>query len=244
MRRIIFFILLSIIICFIEGCSSGYKIKPLSFKIPSAYNNAVNAAGADIGARAFADPDEAKEAFGFDIRAAGMLPVQVVFDNLGSHTLEINGRQSFLEDKKGNVWPVLSRKIAYERAAKYSETKQIVKEGVSKGLWGAAAGTIIGAAIGIVTGDNVGEAAGKGAAIGAAAGATLGGTGAYVKAGDARKSIINDLQEKSLQNNIIEPKTIAHGFLFFPGEAESAGHLRLQLIETDTGNVHVLRFGF
>lgn len=241
MRRII---LLSIIICFTGGCSSGYKIKPLSFKMPSAYNNTVNVGGAQIGARAFVDPDEAKDAFGFDIRDAGMLPVQVVFDNLGSHTFEINGQQSFLEDNAGNIWPILSRKIAYERAAKYSEAKHIVKEGVSKGLWGAAAGTIIGAAIGIVTGDNVGTAAGKGAAIGAAAGATLGGTGGYLEAGDARKSITSDLQEKSLQNNVIEPKTIAHGFLFFPGEAESAGQLRLQLIETDTGNVHILRFSF
>jgi hypothetical protein len=33
---------------------------------------------------------------------------------------------------------------------------------------------------------------------------------------------------------------MAHGFLFFPGEATSAKRLRLQLREVDTGAVHVV----
>lgn len=232
-----FFILIS------AGCSTSYKAKPLPFKSPASYENVVNIGGADIVAMAFIDRKETTEAFGFDILGAGMLPVQIVFDNQGPHSLEIVGHQTFLEDKKGNLWPVLSSKTAYERATKYAQTEQIFKKGAYSGFLGAAAGTLIGAAIGIVAGDNVGEAVGKGAAVGAAAGATLGGVEGYTS-DEARRSITGDLREKSLQNRAIEPKDLAHGFIFFPAEATSAKQLRLQIQEKDTGKVHVLTIIF
>jgi len=225
------------------GCTTGYKAKPLSFKTPAAFDNAVSIGDTQIGAKAYVDPAETKKAFGFDIHGAGMLPVQVVFDNQGSHPLEIKGDQTFLEDKEGNLWPILSNKIAYERAAKYAETKQMFKEGVSKGLLGAAAGSIIGAAVGIVTGEGVAASAGKGAALGAAAGSVAGAAGTY-GSGEARRGIISDLNEKSLQNRAIGPKSLAYGFLFFPGEARSAQKLRLQLIEVDSGEVHNVNLNF
>ena len=226
-----------------SGCTTAYKIKPLPFKTPSAFPNMVNFDGSQIAAKAFVDPQETKDAFGFDILGAGMLPVEVVFDNQGSHPLEIVAHQTFLEDGKGNLWPVLSNKIAYERATKYAETKKIFKEGAYSGFLGAAAGTLIGGAIGIISGSNVGNAVGKGAALGAAAGATLGGAKAY-GSNDARREIISDLREKSLENKPVEPKNLAYGFLFFPGEAKSAKNLRLQIRETDTGKVHVLNLKF
>jgi hypothetical protein len=40
----------------------------------------------------------------------------------------------------------------------------------------------------------------------------------------------------------VEPRSIAYGFLFFPGEATSAKQLRLQVRETDTGVVQVVTF--
>ncbi|MBU3947649.1 MAG: hypothetical protein KJ826_05455 [Proteobacteria bacterium] len=233
------FVVLLCIVMMFAGCSS-YKVKPLPFKAPASLNNAVNIAGADIAARAFTDPKETKETFGFDIFGAGMLPVQVVFDNQGSHALEVVGNQTFLEDKKGNLWPILSKDIAYERATRYAKTKEVFKEGAYKGFLGAAAGAVIGAAIGIVSGENVASAAGKGAAIGAAAGATIGGAIGY-GSNDAIKSITNDLREKSLQTSAVLPKSLAHGILFFPGEAVSAKQLRLQIKETDTGEVHVIK---
>lgn len=230
---------LIIAIIFSAGCSPTYKATPVSFKTPSSYLNAVNIAGAQVAAKAYSDAAEAKKAFGFDVRGAGMLPVQVVFDNQGPHSLEINSQQTFLEDNQGNLWPILSSKLAQERATKYAKTKQILKGGASKSLWGAAAGSVIGAAVGIVTDENVGSSTGKGAAVGAAAGAVLGGLGGYAS-DDIRRSIISDLRQKSLQNKAVKPKSIAHGFLFFPGEAPSAKRLRLQLIEKDTNNVHVI----
>ena len=224
------------------GCATSYKATPLPFKAPSAYSNAVVVAQAQVGARAYDDPEEAKTAFGFDIRGAGMLPVQVVFDNLGDHFLEIDGTQSFIEDDTGNLWPILSTSIAYDRATKYAQTQKIFKEGAYSGFLGAAAGSIIGAAVGIVSGDNVGELIGKGAAVGAAAGATIGGAQGYASSESARRQIVNDLQEKTLQNKAILPQSLAHGILFFPGEAKSVRKLRLKIIETDTGKIHVVTF--
>jgi len=232
-----------IFLIFSIACSTGYKAKPLPFKAPAAYPNATEAAGAIVGAQAYVDPKEAKEAFGFDIREAGMLPVQVVFDNQGSHSLNINASQTFLEDDEGNIWPILTSEIAYKRATKYAQTKQVFKEGAYHGFLGAAAGAVIGAAVGIVSGDNVAEAAGKGAAVGAAAGATLGGTKGYIS-DDAKRAVINDLRRKSLQSKAVDPKSLTFGFLFFPGEAPSAKQLRLQLIEEDTGKIHILKLNF
>jgi hypothetical protein len=225
---------------FVAACATAYKAQPLPFRAPSSYANAVEVGGTTVAAEAFADPKKAKEAFGFDVRGAGMLPVEVVFDNEGAHSFKIDDRQTFLEDEKGNLWPILDEKTAYDRATKYAQTKEIVKEGAYSGLLGAAAGAIIGSAIGIVSGGKVGETLGRGAAAGAAVGATLGGVKGYSQADEARRTIINDLNKKSLENKPI-PRGLAYGFLFFPGEAQSAKLLRLQLVETDTGKVYVLR---
>jgi hypothetical protein len=232
-----------VLVCYFVGCSTAYKARPLPFKAPNAYPNNTEVAGALLGARAFVDPKEAKEAFGFDIRGAGMLPVQVVFDNQGPHPLEINGLQTFLEDKEGNLWPILSSEMAYERATKYAQTKEIVKEGAYGALLGGAAGAVIGAAVGIVTGDNVAASAGKGAAAGAAAGGTIGGVKG-LSSDDACRAVIDDLQQKSLQSKAIEPKCISYGFLFFPGEAQSARQLRLQIREDDSDLTHIRLLDF
>ena len=227
----------------IMGCTTAYKAKPLPFKTPSAYNNMVQAGGIQVGAQAFVDTTVAQKAFGFDVRGAGMLPVQLVFDNQGRNSMEINPAQTFLEDHQGNLWPILTDKFAYERATKYAQTQQMFKEGAYKGFLGAAAGTIIGAAVGIVSGEDVARTAGEGAAIGAAAGSVLGGASGYAS-NDARSSIVRDLKDKSLESQAITPGNLSHGIIFFPGEASTAKQLRLQLKEKETGKVHTLFLKF
>jgi hypothetical protein len=162
-----------------------------------------------------------------------MLPVQVVFDNRAPHALEINAAQTFLTAAERNLWPILARETAYERATKYAETKQIFGQGAYGGFLGATAGGVIGAAIGIVSGKNVAAAA-------VALGATIGGASSHNSAEEVRWAIIDDLQAKSLQQKAIAPQTLAYGMLFFPGEARSATQLRLQVKAVDTGAVHVL----
>ena len=135
MKRWIYVFSLLLAVIWITGCSTAYEAKPLSFRMPSAYNNAVNVGGAQIAAKAYANPDEAKQIFGFDVLGAGMLPVQVIFDNQGPHELEVIGHQSFLEDQAGNLWPILTTRTANERATKYAQTRKLFKEGRRKVFW-------------------------------------------------------------------------------------------------------------
>ena len=237
------FIYIFLLAFMLTACSTAYKAQPLPFKDPGSFPNAQNALGAVVAARAYVDAKEASSAFGFNIREAGMLPVQIIFDNQGSNTIEIDPSQTFLEDNENNIWPILEKNFAYERATKYAQTKKIFKEGAYSAFLGATAGALIGAAVGIVSGDDVATAAGKGAAAGAAAGGVMGGAGAY-SANDANKAITNDLQQKSLEASSIEPGSLAHGFILFPGEAKSAKQLRLKIIDADTGSSYTLFFNF
>jgi hypothetical protein len=219
---------------FILISCAPYSQQVVPFKMPAAFSNMTQVAGMQIGAMAYTDPNEAQNAFGFDIRGAGLLPVQVVIDHKGTSAVEINPAQTFLVDRQNNLWPVLDKRLAYERVARYSEMAEVGAGAVKHGFLGATAGALIGAAIGIVTGRHVGEAAARGAAVGAAAGATTGGAAAY-GAARANQDIAHDLRTKSLESRPIQPMEIAHGFIFFPGEASSAKELRLQLKEVGSG---------
>jgi uncharacterized protein YcfJ len=146
-----------------------------------------------------------------------------------------------LEDKEGNLWPILSKDIAYDRATKYAQTKEIFKSGAYQGFLGAVAGAAIGAAVGIVSGRNLGESVGKGAVIGGVGGGVLGGSSTYAEGADeARHAIVNDLQQKALKLQSLEPKNLSYGFIFFPGEAKSVKQLRMQILEKDTGKTFTL----
>ena len=220
------------------SCATAYQSKPLPFKQPEAYANATTVAGIRIGAQAYDDPRTAADTFGFDVIGAGMLPVMVVIDNQGGQAVQIQAEQSFLEDATGNLWPVLSRKAAQERATQFSKTREVFKEGAYAGFLGAAAGGLVGAAIGIVSGDNVAAAAGKGAAVGAAAGAVLGGAKGYGQDQDG-KDVQADMRARSIENMAIAPGTLAHGLLFFPAEAGQARQLRLQIRSGNVYTVHM-----
>jgi len=196
--------------------------------------NVQKVGGAMVAAEQYADKAAAKAAFGFDIRGAGLMPVQVMIDNHGPQRFEIVADQTFLVDASGAYWNLLDRKTAYQRVESSSEYGTITKGAAEKGMWGAAAGALAGAAIGILGGSNVAEAAGMGAAAGAAAGSIYGGANAG-SSGEAGRQIARDLAGKDLENRIIEPGNLGRGFLFFPGEAPSARQLRLQLRDVTTG---------
>lgn len=213
-----------------------YKSQEVAFRPPDQIANVQTVGSAKVAAEQYADKSAAKAQFGFDIRGAGLLPVQVVIDNPGPQRFEVVPEQTFLIDAAGGYWNLLDRKTAYQRVESSSEYGSIVKGGAKSGMWGAAAGALAGAAIGILSGQNVGEAAGKGAAVGAAGGAIYGGAreGASDEPG---RQIARDLANKDLESRIIEPGNLARGFLFFPGEAPSAGQLRLQLRDVTSGQI-------
>ncbi len=244
MKKKLILTVMTPLLLFLASCGTSYVAKPLPFKMPEAYHNAQETAGAVIGARAYVDVKEAKENFGFNIRDAGMLPVEIVIDNRGPHPLEINASQTFLEDQEGNLWPILAKNIAYDRATKYVQTKETFKGGAYQGFLGAVAGAAIGAAIGILSGHDIGSSTAKGAVVGGVGGGVIGGSQAYSEADEARHVVIEDLHQKSLQAKIIEPKNLSFGFMFFPGEAKTAKLLRLQVVEKDTGKSSVIYLNF
>ena len=229
-------------VAFLAACTS-YEQRVVPFKMPAAYPNATTVADATIAARAFDASEDAAAAFGFDIRGAGILPVQVIFDNKGKHPLEILSDKTLLVDAENNLWPVLDERMAYDRISKKTELGKVAPEAAKGGLLAGAAGAVIGAAIGIVAGRNVAAAAGKGAAIGAAAGATMGGVKGMTDS-EVQYQIREDLQRRALEKRAVAPHEVAHGFIFFPGEANGARELRISIRATDTKQVYPLIMRF
>jgi hypothetical protein len=230
---------IALLLLFPLAACTPYRSQEVSFRHPSAYPGVKNVAGAQIAAEGYGDKSAASKAFGFDIRGVGILPVQVVLDNVGTHPLSIVPEQTFLVDQEGNLWNLLDRRTAYERVEKSTEYSRIAGGAGRRSILGAAGGALVGAALGVLTGENVGTAATKGAAIGGAGGAVLGGIEAGTST-DAGRQISRDLASKELENRTIPPGSLARGFLFFPGEAPSAGQLRLQVREGDSGQLHTI----
>ena len=224
------------LVLMLSGCA-GYQSQYVSFKPPEQYANHHEVSGVSLGCEAYSSKRAARKAFGFDIRGAGLLPVQLVLDNKSGQSLEIDGSQSFLVDAAGSLWPVVTNSVAFERMEKSTQLASFFGGGAGKGaLIGAAAGGILATALGIVSGNSVAAYLGKGAAMGGAAGAVIGGT----SEGGSRERevhISDDLREKGLEGKVIPDQYLAHGFLFFPGEARSAKELRLLWRERESGQL-------
>ena len=223
--------LLSLTFLLLSACAGGYKSQEIPFKPPAAYTSMKVVAGAQIAAQAYADRSEANKMFGFDIRNAGVLPVQVIIDNAGEEALEINPKQTFLVDASGNYWDLLDNRTAYRRVSESTEYGNVSDKAGKNAFWGALGGAVVGGAIAIVSGNNVGEGLGKGAVVGGA-------LGTVTSEKDYQRS--RDLGTKSLDNRPIRPGELGRGFLFFPGEAPSATQLRLQLEAIRTGKLYTL----
>jgi hypothetical protein len=235
-------LLVPLTVVWLSACTT-YERQVVPFKMPAAYPNATAVADATLAAKAYDNKEEATAAFGFDIRGAGILPVQVIFDNTGNHPLEIMTDRTLLVDEENNLWPILDERLAYDRLSKTTELGKVVPEAAKGGLLAGAAGAVIGAAIGIVTGTNVAAAAGKGAAVGAAAGITMGGAKGLGES-DVRQQIQEDLRNRSLEKRAIAPHEVAHGFIFYPGEAKKPKELRISIRTVDTKHVYPLILKF
>jgi hypothetical protein len=241
MKARILLVLASVL--FLLFACTTYKTQFVGFRPASEYPNSEIVGGVIIGAEAFAEQATAKEAFGFDIKKAGLLPVQVVMDNRSGGGVEVIGDQTFLVDNNNRYWNLIPNWAAVKRVTDATETGAILG-GAGKGAaWGAATGAVLGAAFGILVGENVAEAAGKGAAVGGAGGAVYGGS----KEGtgiERQRTIADDIRDKGLEGKLIPVQSLANGFLFFPAEAQSAKELRLQIRDVRSGVVHSLFMAF
>lgn len=227
----------------LSGCTA-YKTQYAGFRPPSGYPNYRVVDGVLIGGEAYAESDDAEKAFGFDIKGAGLLPVQVVMENKSGRTLELVSSQIFLMDKDNRYWKIIPTGEAISRLETSTELAAFMGAGAAKGaILGAVAGTVLGAAVGIVAGRSVGEAIGKGAVIGAAGGAIIGGAKEGTS-GEREYRITEDIRSKSLEGKVIPDQYLADGFLFFPAEAESARELRLQYQEKESGVLRTVTLPF
>ena len=235
------FLLSLLMLLALLSCAS-YRSQEVPFRPPDAQSSR-QVVGATLSATAYADKEAAGAVFGFDIRDAGVLPVQLVVDNGGEKQLRVVEDQTFLIDAQGNYWKLLEGSKAYARIEESSEYGRLMKKSGRGGMLGAGAGALAGAALGILTGENVGTATLKGAAVGGAGGAIVGG-GQDMGSGDSASEIASDLRSKGLHGKTFDPGSLMSGFLFFPGEAQSASFLRLQLKEAGTGTIHNLTLPF
>ena len=237
------FILVLFVLLFGLFSCATYKTQYTGFRPPADYGNSSTVAGVTVGAEAYADQTAAREAFGFDIKKAGLLPVQVVMDNRGQEIFTVVGDQTFLVDAGNRYWNLITNAVAVDRVAKATESGAILA-GAGKGAgWGAAGGAVLGAAFGILTGENVLETAGKGAAVGAAGGAVYGGTQGGTDPG-RKRTVAEDIRDKGLEGKTIPGQSMANGFLFFPAEAQTARELRLQIRNLQSGEIHSLILAF
>lgn len=236
-------ICLLIIAAHLSACAT-YETKSVSFKPPQAYSNYQDVTGLKVGAEAFADKKRADTAFGFDIQGAGVLPVQIVLDNKSGQGVEVVSGQTFLVDKSGGYWKILTNHQAVTRVQKATEGGAVAT-GAGKGAaFGALAGAVLGLAVGIVSGHNAGEAVVKGGVLGGAGGAVIGGAG---RAGDNReqeRDIAESMREKGVEGKIIPSESLASGFIFFPAEAATASELRLQVVFRESGAIQTLHLKF
>ena len=215
----------------LSACSTyGDKVAPIP--LPSEQTGGLEVNGVGLYAEAYLEPDAAKNAFGFDIRGAGVVPVRFVLDNQSKGDIEIRGDQTFLIDANRQAWPLLTYDQAYRRVNRHVELGETAKGAAKPAVLLAATGAIVGAAVGVVTGDSAAEGAGRGAAAGAAAGAVIGGAKRYQEIGH---EIREDLANHSFEYRSIETGEIAYGFLFFPGDQEisSLSALRVSIYIND-----------
>lgn len=214
---------------FVSGCASyGHNVAPIPF--PEAQPDHITIDGVAMTGEVYLNSGVAEKHFGFDIRGAGLLPVQVVIDNKSKEEVRIDPSQTFLIDRQGQAWPLLSSEEAYNRIQGHVDMGEAVKGAGKPAALLGTAGALVGLAVGIVSGHDVAHKAAAGAAVGAAAGMLSGGSRAYLSTGE---KIRKDLAQRSLKNSAIHPGELAHGFLFFPGkgtdEALSAAKLRLAI---------------
>ena len=125
-------LLLLFLTAVLPSCSYSDRVAPV--RLPESASNMVEVNGLKISAQAYTDPKSAQETFGFDARRAGVLPVQVTFQNDGNSQVSVNSDQTFLIDNQQNAWPILSLEKTYERTHKYVQIGETAKGTVTPAL--------------------------------------------------------------------------------------------------------------
>jgi hypothetical protein len=204
----------------LSACAT-YVNSSLSFRPPQEYGNFQNVSGLMVGGEAFTDKKIAEETFGFDIRGAGVFPVQIVIDNRSEQGIEIVPGQTYLIDASDVSWKILSNGEAVERVEKGSRG-ETAAGGAGKG------GALLGLAIGVASGQAAGEAA----------------VGGGVTDGASNELTGEDAREQGSDGRVIPAGSLARGFIYFSGEAATVRELRLQIRFRGSGAMETISLKF
>ncbi|NJD06826.1 MAG: hypothetical protein FIA97_10065 [Methylococcaceae bacterium] len=210
------------------SCGPPRQPKVMPVPVPTARNAGVNVQGALVNASPYDDPAQAETAFGFDVRGAGLYPVRFALDNRSRAVVHIRPEQTFLIDREGQAWPVLTSDQAYNRVSNAVSRGDIARTTVDTVKLFSAAGAATGFALGTLLGKGFIDPVLQGVGIGAGFGVMDG----LSDSGYAVETAIRkDLASKTLKNQRVQPGDLVYGVLFFPGrdEAKSARSLRLCL---------------
>lgn len=225
MKKIISLLVMA---AYLSACAT-YEHRAIPFRPPQEYGSYQNVSGMHIGVESFADKNQAEDAFGFDVRSAGLLPVQVVIDNQSGHRVEIMPRQTFLVDETGRYWNVLSSSEAVNRA------ESVIGNSSGSGTAiGAIAGTLLFLGLSALSGGRSGGNMAAGVIVGGATGAAVGSAVSQPENAQERSRLASTMNDRSLERKTIPPNILTSGFIFFPGEAKSAKELHLQFLFLDS----------
>jgi hypothetical protein len=211
----------------LASCAPRYEYRAVPVRPVSGYPGQAHVAGANIGAVAFYSPQELTQLFGFDLKKAGVIPVQVMVQNNSEAPVTfLDGAR--MQDISGNAWEVLPSEVVFTRINNYTSGSLNGEKGVRRTLLWGLAGAAMGAAVGAATGTNVGEAVGKGAALGGAAGAASSVMGIGTT-DDTSQDVMRDFSSRSLNHRTVAPGAEVSGFLYFPSEAAQPRGLTLNI---------------
>ncbi|MDR2200076.1 MAG: hypothetical protein LBR53_11620 [Deltaproteobacteria bacterium] len=220
-------LLAALFLVFAPACAPQYRYKPIPVKALEDYPGKASADGVTVGAEAFYDSARLAELFGFDLKKAGVVPVQIKIRNSGTKTVTVEPG-STLTDAKGLTWEVLPSSVVFQRIDEYTSGGLSMGQGAKRTLLWGLAGAVVGAAVGVATGTSVGEGAGKGAAVGGAMGASTAILGMGPEE-DTSGDVVRDFSSRSIDHASIAPGEEASGFLYFPAESAAPENLRLNL---------------
>ncbi|MDR1606943.1 MAG: hypothetical protein LBT38_00835 [Deltaproteobacteria bacterium] len=220
----LFFVLLASL--FLLACAPKHEYKPMPIRDVYDYSNRTDVGGAIIAAEALYDDQLLEKRFGYNLKKAKVIPVNLIVQNNTDETLIILPG-AILSDANRDNWDLLPQNVIIDRVSKYTGSGVSLEDGVGRTAKGAVVGAILGAAVGIATGTNVGAAAGKGAAVGGAVGASSAILG--VGGEDNAPRVAADYTNLSLNQTTLGPGDSTHGLLFFPGEAGRPIKLTLRI---------------
>jgi hypothetical protein len=196
---------------------------------PDPESAGVEIHGVRLAAEAIEEPGAARRAFGFDLRGAGLLPVRLVLENHAGQAVRLIPQQTFLIDRQGLAWPLLTAGQAKERLAAVLPPGDSVAKRRNAKEWVDAASQLTAYALdGFVRQGRVEAKPGWRGWLGRLLGSEW---------AAAENRSRRDLVDGFLLNPAVPPGATAEAYLFFPGRGEARGAEALRLALEIDGRV-------